>query len=149
MSITPIGFHSDAFKAAVAGDLDLSTCQLSLVPVDLRKYAPQQHQHILSSIPKGAICGAVRPLERITFIDGVLDADNVIFDDVPYGCQLGLVCFVNSDQGDQRGELLFCVDMKWNSTGGQLMVSWDDGPCKIADFWIKRKLEVSTAGSPA
>lgn len=115
-------------EALLAADVDLADGQVSAILVDTGTYAYSASHDALNDIPAGARIGTPQVLAGKTITDGVFNAADIVFPNVPLGgAAEALVIFVAA--GTEAGSRLVAFfdtaeGLPVTPNGGDINITW-------------------------
>ena len=122
-----------AFKSALlAGDADMADGTVNAVLVDTSEYTFSEAHDALNDVPAEARLGAPQTLAGKAIDDGVFDASDITFAEVPSGGTAGAVVIYIAGQSEAQSRLVAYFD----TMGGAGMVSAMGQPSDVQNAGV-------------
>ena len=120
-----------AFKSALlAGDADMVDGTVNAVLVDTSEYTFSEAHDALNDVPAEARLGTPQTLAGKAIDDGVFDASDITFAEVPSGGTAGAVVIYIAGQSEAQSRLVAYFDtmdgLPVAPNGGDIAVEWND-----------------------
>ena len=121
-------------NAFLTGDIDWVNDDIRVIIIDTDEYEPNLNQDtVLSDIPAAARVAAL-PLTNRTAVDGVADADDVVFPSL-MGPSIEAVVIYQNTGDESTSRLIAFIDnaqgFPFEPDGRDMIIRWSDGPNKI------------------
>lgn len=123
-------FYSKYKNLLLTTGLNMSTSVIKVALVDTSVYTFNSSHDFLDDIT--GILGTAQTLTNVTVTNNVVDADDVIFTDIPEGSNIGgIIIYKNVTDATDSPLIAFIDNEDVEAAGGNVTLRWSSGTSKI------------------